>query len=152
MSFEKIPNPFYGRTKESVEGRSRIEGYLKEIAEQMRAMGVPVGKDLRLQPQEYAGKVYPKQEVELDLKSIEEKKQGFDEEERNRAELCEEYTVALFNKHFSGKLIAVRTSEYDDIFRHVDTLVVDRTTGQAICAVDEVSAMQGEIYEQKRKK
>lgn len=151
MSFERIPNPLAGRTKESVEGRSRIENYLREIAKEMRGRGIPVGSDFRIQPQEYKGKAYPEQEVERDLADIEEKKRNFNEIERRIGELCELYVTALLNKHFS-ELIVVRTSEFDDVFGHVDTLVVDRRTGQVICAVDEVSAIGGTVYKQKEER
>lgn len=154
MSFERIPNPLAGRTKESMEGRSKIEDYLNEIANEMQARGVPIGRDFRIQPQEYK-EVYSEQIVNNDLEFIKEKKQefaerGFDESKRKKAELCELYVTALFNKHFSEKLITVRTSEYDDILNHVDTLIVDRATGQVVSAFDEVSTIKGDSYQKKR--
>lgn len=144
MPLERIPNPFAGRTRESMEGRSKIESYLNKVAKEMKARGVPVGEDFRIQPQEYKNKKrdYLGETVNKDLEYIKEKKQEFakersDETERKEAELCELYVTALFNKHFSEKLITVRTSEYDDILRHVDTLIVDRKTGDVVWAFDE---------------
>lgn len=151
MSLERIPNPLAGRIKEDAQGKSRIENYLREIAKEMRDRGIPVGSDFRIQPQEYKGKAYPEQEVERDLADIEEKKRNFDEIERRIGEFCELYVTALLNKHFS-ELIIVRTSEFDDIFGHVDNLVVDRRTGEIICAVDEVSAIGGRVYKQKEER
>jgi len=58
----------------------------------------------------------------------------------------------LFNKYLGDKLICVRTSEYDDIFNHVDNLLIDKESGEIICALDEVAAIFDKRYMEKLKK
>lgn len=149
MPFEKIPYFLQNVSKEKFE-RQLLEKYLKEKAEEIKRLGVPVGEDFRLQPVEYKGKVYSSESVEEDLEWVNTKHREFEREPREKAELFEKFVCGLFNKHFGERMIVVRTSEYDDLARHVDNIAIDKKEGRVICTLDEVGAMQGPTYEKKR--
>lgn len=152
-NFEKPPS--FQLSKESEENWQLFENYLKERAERLQREGVPIDRDFRINPELFKGKLYSPKEVENDLEWVKEKKIEFGEKNpqgKRQGELLEKYIVALFNKHFDQEFIAVRTAEHDDFLGHADTLLVDKATGTPICAFDEVSAMRGPTYEEKRKK
>ncbi|MFH1780715.1 MAG: hypothetical protein ABH841_01825 [Candidatus Nealsonbacteria bacterium] len=48
--------------------------------------------------------------------------------------------------------MVVRTSEYDDARYGVDTALIHRKTGQIVCGFDEVAAMTGARFEEKKSK
>lgn len=58
-------------------------------------------------------------------------------------ELVETATLLAINKGwfdgFTNRLVAVRTSRFDDYVNGVDTLIIDRETNQPIAAIDETT-------------
>ncbi len=61
-------------------------------------------------------------------------------------------TAALY-KFLPDDYVAVRTSKYDDYVNGIDTLIVNRKTGEAVCTIDEFSAPEkSERGEKKMKK
>ena len=46
--------------------------------------------------------------------------------------------------------VVLRSSAYDDIKNGVDNIIIERSTGNLVCALDEVEDTSGKIYEKKK--
>jgi len=57
--------------------------------------------------------------------------------------------TAVFNKFLGQKFIVTRTNLADDIDRGVDNLILERQTGNVVCAFDEVTDITGKTYQDK---
>ena len=66
--------------------------------------------------------------------------------------LFEILKTSIMHKKIGERFIVVRSSHYDDIENKVDNVLVDRKTGNIVCALDEVSprSMQDENVTEKR--
>lgn len=60
---------------------------------------------------------------------------------RHPGSLAEQAVTALLAKVLQKQFLVVRTAKYDDYANHVDQLVVNRETGDVVCAFDEVSGI-----------
>jgi hypothetical protein len=58
----------------------------------------------------------------------------------------------VFYKFLNEKFIIVRTSSYDDVQNHVDNLIVEKETGNIVCAFYEVSAISGPEFIKKQER
>ncbi len=60
--------------------------------------------------------------------------------------------TSIMHKKAGSRFIVVRSSHYDDVVNKVDNVLVDRKTGQTVCALDEVSprSMQDDEARKKR--
>ncbi len=122
----------------------KLETYnlMKEIA--------PIDENLRIDIERYEN-IYGKEEIikdkqkinEFKLNKIENKEKNINPEETfeeepyvTLGETLEVIKTYLFNEFKSNKFICVRTSEYDDYFNHVDNLIINKETGDIICATD----------------
>ena len=62
------------------------------------------------------------------------------------------FTMVLFNKMLKDDFIVVRTSKYDDYMNGIDTVMVNKKTGDVVCAFDEVhDHKESSRAEEKRK-
>ncbi|MDP2918550.1 MAG: hypothetical protein Q8N68_03555 [bacterium] len=62
------------------------------------------------------------------------------EREKQKGIIFEKAKTALFHKFVGDKFVVVHTSHYDDYKNNVDNLMVNRETGDPVCAFDEVRA------------
>lgn len=137
MNFE---NP--EQTAEKHEINEKIAGYkeilnklLKEEADGLRKLGIGVDDECRIKISEFK-KLFGEEKIEKDLKKIEEKELKFEKKAQKGEMLEMAKTLAFNNKWFNGKLIAIRTSKYDDYFNGVDQLIFDQETKTPLAAVD----------------
>ena len=82
---------------------------------------------------------------EMDKATREEKKL------QSYGALFEILKTTIFHKHLGEQFIVVRTSRYDDIENGVDNVLMDRRTGEIVCAFDEVSDVRSDAYQEKQK-
>lgn len=149
MSFEQ---PGTGRLEqhESIED---LENFIKAAAERHRAKGVPVSDDGRIDMLAYKN-VYP-DHVERDFESTREGKANAEAIHKERlvldGEKLEMLAYAIFTKNLGERFIVARSAPHDDRINKVDTLLLDRETGNLVCAFDEVGDTTGEAYEKKLK-
>lgn len=73
------------------------------------------------------------------------------EREKQKGIIFEKAKTALFHKFAGEKFIVVHTARYDDYKNNVDNLMVNRETGDVVCAFDEVRA-EGEDDEKLQNK
>ena len=84
-------------------------------------------------------------EFKKDKKKVKEleKKWHKEEKEKNFGELWEKAKTVILNKIISSGFIVVRASKHDDYENGVDNIIIDKETGNVVCAFDEVSAEEG---------
>ncbi len=85
------------------------------------------------------------EEFKKDKKKAEEleKKWHKKEKEKNFGELWEKAKTVILNKIIGTEFIVVRASKHDDYENGVDNIIIDKETGNVVCAFDEVSAEEG---------
>jgi len=141
--------------------------YLENLAEEKRTDGIPVDSQMRIDIDAYveAG-VYPQSEVDNDRRIVNGWIESFpgnegrslgdirDEEHKTDGIQLEMLATAVLDKAFGGRVIVMRTAEYDDLkktrgedrYSGADNILVDMETGHVICAIDEVGDVSGEPY------
>ena len=50
--------------------------------------------------------------------------------------------TAIFYKYLRKEFIIARSTDYDDIKRHVDNIILDKKTGNIVCALDETTDLE----------
>lgn len=58
--------------------------------------------------------------------------------ETSKANITEMLITALLNKFIGDDFIVVRASRFDDYFNGVDNVIVNKKTGEVVCAFDEI--------------
>jgi len=157
-NIERGPSVEEEKEEEDVE---KLEGFMEEIAEKLRNEGVPVNDDCRINMDAFKG-VFSSESVENNkkiVKEFEDKWYGnLTEEEikkeklKKSGEQFEMLVTSIFNKFLGEKFIIVRSAAYDDIRNKVDNLILDKETGNIVCAFDEVGDSSGLRFEEKKKK
>lgn len=174
MGFENLEKNLKASCQGEKEKKEKaLENFLENLAENLRKEGIPVKNDCRIDPTNFV-EVYSPQEIERDKREIEELEKKFAAEERERKETkkwgksgeraleieeeekigekLEILKTAVFSKFLAKDFIVARTSRYDDIKNKIDNVILDKKSGNLICAVDDVGETSGSIYEQKREK
>ncbi len=84
-------------------------------------------------------------EFKKDKKKVKEleKKWHKEEKEKNFGELWEKAKTVILNKIIGTEFIVVRASKHDDYENGVDNIIINKETGNVVCAFDEVSAEEG---------
>jgi hypothetical protein len=152
--------------KEGLEG---LRDYIKEMSLELKEEGVPVDDKARIDISKF-DKVYSRQSIESDRAWIKDLKGRW---ERSAAaesrwswaypkekalkdvpvgDVFEMLTTSILHKKLSKDFIVARTSEYDDARNKVDNIILERETGNIICAFDEIGASSGERFDEKRNK
>jgi len=128
--------------------------YLQEkLSENLRSEGIPVTNECRLQISGFQG-VYPQDEIEIDIRIVLELQKKWSEEGgiKKEGEQFEVIKTIIFNKFLGNDFVAVRSSLYDDFKNGVDNIILDKKTGNLICAFDEVASISGKEFEDKKEK
>ena len=148
-------------TKGSAERKEeKLFRFTQEIARKLKAEGVPVTEDCRIDMSEFT-KIHSYAEIAKDKEIVEEHEKEWHpgltrEELKDRkkyadGEKFEMLKTALFSKFLGEKFIVARSSEFDDIKRGVDNLILEKATGNLVCAFDEVVDIPEEEKKQKEK-
>lgn len=66
------------------------------------------------------------------------------------AERLEKLATAIFYKFLKNDFIVARTSRFDDIKAGADNIIIERRTGNIVCAFDEVGDAFGERFQEKQ--
>jgi hypothetical protein len=136
---------------------AKVERFLESTTMRYRAEGVPLGNDSRIDMAAYKG-LYP--DVAKDL----ERNRDWGKEwfgglspemarERRRlteGEQLEMLAYAILAKNLGERFVVARTSPHDDRVNKVDTIILDKETGNLVCAFDEVGDASGVNYEKKQ--
>lgn len=142
------------------EGIEKLESFLSLSALELREKGVPVDNKMRVDTNSFES-VYPKDAIERDKATVdglkqkwhEKSVQEWGEESAEKMETegknLEMLKTAIFQKNLGEGFVAVRSSGYDDIKNGVDNLILEKKTGNIVCALDEVAGRGVESKENK---
>lgn len=166
FQFETPSGKEEGKLEEEKQIEPKIEEvkhFLGEIAEKLRKEEIPVGDDCRVDMEAFEG-VYPQAAIREDMEIVKGWQEQWDKEEfgdlpkeeiekeklKNKGEQFEMLKTAILYKFLGGEFIVTRTSRFDDIKNKVDNIVLEKETGNLVCALDEVGDIAGEIFEEKQ--
>jgi hypothetical protein len=165
MSFEKIkfenPSKDLEKKENNEESENKLKKFLEQISARLKSEGIFVTEECRIDMQAYRG-VYPEDEIENDDRLIKEYQKewykGSSENEikeqkiKKTGEKLEMLKTAIFSKFLGEEFIVVRASLYDDIKNKVDNIILEKNSGNLVCALDEVESPFGQRYEEKKEK
>lgn len=146
------------KEKDNQEYIEKLSNFLKEMAESLRTEEVPVDDDCRIDMDAFKD-IY---NVEKDKKSIERaeskwlghkdlsKEEKRAEKLKHTGEQLEMLVTAILGKFLGKDFIVARSSRYDDIKNQIDNLILEKETGNVICAFDEVGDTRGPRFEEKK--
>jgi len=158
-----------GQKETRKEGLEGLRDYIKEMSLELKKEGVPVNEKARIDINKFEG-VYSKQSIESDRAWIKDLKGrwersaaaeshwswAFPKEKAIRdipmGDVFEMLTTSILYKNLRKDFIVTRTSEYDDARNKVDNIILERETGNIVCAFDEIGVASGERFEEKRNK
>jgi hypothetical protein len=149
-----------------------LEGLRSEINEMsliLQKEGVPIDNQARLDINKYKD-VYSERSIESDNNWVKDLKSVWERAAKSSSrwswvpnkeggpkdipigDVFEMLATAIFSEFLGENFITLRTTEYDDIRNKVDNLIVERKTGNVVCAFDEVGDSNGKRFEEKRSK
>lgn len=174
--FEKSPTASFEKSEARIEqklvrkeGLEGLRDYIKEISSELKEEGVPVDDKARIDMNKFEG-VYPRQSIESDKAWIKDLKGrwersaiaesrwswAFPKEKALRdmpvGDIFEMLTTSILHKKLNKDFVVTRTSEYDDARNKVDNIILERETGNIVCAFDEIGASSGERFKEKKNK
>ncbi len=164
MSLEKGHFEDPSRPLEKREEKERREQKLKSIIEQiterLKKERVPLTNHCRIDTESFT-EVYSETEIKRDQQLVREREKrwypGLSEEEieqkklKTDGEKLEMLKTAVFDKFLGEDFIVVRTSPYDDVENKADNVILEKATGNMVCAFDEVGALKGPKFERKKR-
>ena len=133
-------------TLEKIKSKETYERLKHEIAAEaleLRKIGFEVDDECRIKPEAFES-IHGKVSIERNSKAVQDLESKFKRvggEQIERGETLEMEKTLGFNKHWFGKrLLALRTSKYDDYVNGVDNLIIDKETFEPLAAVDTTTA------------
>jgi hypothetical protein len=134
---------------EEEQGMQRLEQFIESTTKKYRAENVPITHDGRIDMLAYQS-LYP--DVVEDLSRTREGQLNAEELRQERlqstGEKLEILAYAVFSRNIGEQFIVARSAPHDDR-NGVDTILLDRETGNLVCAFDEVGDTTGQAYEKK---
>ena len=163
MHWEK---PNFGNPEERIENNQeeemmeeKLAELSKELAEKTRQEGFPVTEDCRIDMAAFNG-VYSAEEIKKDSELVKRYEKEWyknvpteeikGEKLKRSGEKLELLKGSIFSKFLGDEFVVVRASSYDDINNKVDNVVLEKETGNLVCAFDEVAESSGQRYEKKK--
>ena len=148
--------------KERRKNVEKMQRLLGEMSQELREQKVPVESDCRINMNNFSGLRYTNKKGKTEFYNITQDNVYVDERERrfhgnlpekkkleSAGEQFEMLATIVLHKFLKDNFIVVRASRYDDIANKIDTVIVEKETGNVVCALDEV-ALSEEEMRQKR--
>ncbi len=150
----RSPENFEPKIENIEEKKEQLNRFLESMSLQLKAEGMPVEDDCRIDMKAFEG-VYSPEAIKKDEEMIEKRRKewyGSSAESGvgNPGEDLEMMKSAIFYKNLKKDFVVLRSSAYDDIKNGVDNIIIERSTGNLVCALDEVEDTSGKIYEKKK--
>jgi len=126
-----------------------LKDAVKGEAIELAKMGFPVTQDCRIDERSFQ-MLYREDQVLADRRRVEDLESGFrkDAPEKKMGELLEVSKTLAFNKFwFNKRLVAVRTSKYDDYVNEIDELVLDTKTHEPLAFIDTTTNWEAKANE-----
>ncbi len=157
--YRKLEREEEGKEKEKEVEKLRV--FIKELSEKLKKEGVPLDEDCRINSDAF-NDVYPETVIKKDKELVRDYElewyKGFSQEEIKKEKLkrggekLEMLKTAVFAKGLGENFIVARTSLYDDIKNKVDNIILEKETGNIVCALDEVGDTMDTRYKEKAEK
>ena len=156
---ERWPEEVSAEEKEDgAQERVRLTCFIKKIAERLRIDDkVPATEDCRIDMSAF-GSVYSQAVIAKDMAWVREREAeeypDLSAEEikterlKRDGEGLEMLKTAIFAKQLGQEFIVARTSRHDDE-NGVDNIILEKETGNIVCALDEVADTSGRRYQEK---
>lgn len=144
----------------------RADVFVKKNADKLLAEGIPLttSGDARIDMEAFSRGVYAQDVINRDKEYIIKMNQRWqdqqarlghrteneDDKKLRQGERLEILKTALFQKYLGQDFIVIRSSEYDDVVGGVDNVIVDRRSGNLVCAFDEVGEESGALFDNKK--
>lgn len=125
----------------------KLKRILKEIAEKQKE--VPLDLGCRIKMEDFKD-IYPLKEIEEDKEYVKEMEEKFNKEREEKynqpleeklgtkGEKLEVLKNIIFYKFLREDFIICRSSRFDDFKNKIDNLILEKRTGNLVCALDEV--------------
>ncbi|HHE76919.1 MAG TPA: hypothetical protein ENL27_02990 [Candidatus Parcubacteria bacterium] len=149
------------REEKEQENIEKLESLIREISWKLKKEGVPVAEDLRIDVNAYSH-VYSEKEINKDKELVEECLSewypGLSQEEIKKermkadGEKLEMLSKAIFTRGLGEDFIVARSSLYDDIKNKADNIILEKSTGNIVCALDDIGESKGSRYKEKVEK
>jgi len=152
-----------GKKDKTEAGIEKLDRFLELLSIEMSKEGVPVNNEMKIDMNLFES-VYSRSIIEEDLAAIAEAEQEWYGQlagkMESEGEELEKLKTAIFNKKLGNNFLVVRASRHDDTKRGdkknkrkgVDNVILEKDTGNIVCALDEVGATSGPRYEAKEVK
>jgi hypothetical protein len=148
-----------GAKAERQDDIQKLQAFIETAAETYRAEGIPIENDGRIDMSAYTG-LYSKSDIARDAELNRDWEQGWyngasaaEAKElrlQNDGERLEMLAQAIFIRNLGPDFVVARSCSRDDRKNKVDTVLLDKTTGNLVCAFDAVGDISGEIYQKKQ--
>jgi len=130
----------------------RVFSYMEKNMSGFRTEGFPAQDNGMIDEKCYSG-VYSQEILDQDKKYVEIRQEEFAKESLEKAESGgEDLEVAktvIFQKKLGKRFVILRSSRYDNIRNKVDNVILDRETGNVICAIDDIESGNSERFRTK---
>jgi len=139
---------------EKEQGIKNLEEFIETISQELQEDNVPVDSECRIDINAFKTHYAPGT-IERDKKRTEQIKsewQDNDSDEIQTGEKLEMLKTAIFHKHLKQDFIVARSTLRDDFDNGVDNIIMEKSTGNVVCAFDEVADVSGSFYQEKIKK
>jgi len=132
----------------------KLKNLIEQISESLREKGVPVDSNCRLDMDSFQ-EIYSQEKIEDDKRTVREREKKWyrdlpQEGIKKGGEKLEILKTIIFHKFIGENFIVVRTSTYDDIINKADNLILEKKTGNPVCAYDEAVDVGGQVLEKKK--
>jgi len=159
MSFED-PSKNLERKEESERRVEKLQDFIGKTAEKFKKEGLSVTGDCRIDLRAFLN-IYSQKQIDKDEEEVREKQKKWydnaspeeikEKKKRETGEQLEKLKTIIFDKFLGNDFFVVRSSSYDDIKNGVDNVILDKKTGNLVCAFDEVGETSGKRYEKKKR-
>lgn len=148
------PEKFKSPESDVEKKKEEIKDFLESISFQLKKEGMPVERDCRIDIGTFKD-IYSPEVLKNDQETVKEyRKEWYGKLAESGlvsgGEELEMLKTAIFYKNLSREFVTLRSSSYDDIKNGVDNIILERKTGNLVCALDEVEDISGKRYETKR--
>ncbi len=162
---ENLENNFKLKIELETEEEKKIEelkNFLEKVSLELIKNGFPVQKNCQIDMVAFERK-YSQDVIKSDKENIQrlEKQwygdRGLPEEKKIKrsGEQLEMLKTAIFHKFLRKSFFVLRSAFHDDIKNKVDNIIIEKETGNIVCAFDEVASPKGKkgmAFKSKREK
>jgi len=129
----------------------KLRKLLTEIRYILERQGIDVDENCRIEMKAFDD-IYGSEEISKDFEYVKEVRDDKGDTLLKDGERFEVLKTIVFHKFLNEKFIIVRAAPYDDVRNHVDNLIIEKRTGNIVCAFDEVSTISGPAFIKKQER